>query len=383
MDITTLQQEIKTLSTELKSAVGEHAKTLTGRIDELQKQVDAIDSKAADNVRNSGSFADVELKKILEENDGVSRLLHDRKGSAVITIPAHVLETKTTVTSAAVGASTSGVLQIDRSGGIVPEARQVLRVRQLLPSRPTSLQIVDFLKVNTPMSNASPQVEGDAKHENAVTFTTASEKVKTIATWIPATKQVIDDLAELLAFLQGSLGYYVDMEEELQILSGDNTGENLHGLIPQADDFDATLLAGGWNYIDVIGWAAAQIARGKEIAPSFVILNPIDWWKIRLTKDSFGRYVLGDPMGPVNNQALFGLIPVPTTNITAGTFLVGNGEPAAVEIRDRQELTVEISTQHANFFVENKIAVRAEKRLALLCKRPDSFVTGSFSQSPA
>jgi HK97 family phage major capsid protein len=88
-------------------------------------------------------------------------------------------------------------------------------------------------------------------------------------------------------------------------------------------------------------------------------------------------------MGPVGGQTLFGLVPVPTTSILSGTFLVGNGDPAAVEIRDRQEMTVEISTQHDDYFIKNKIAIRAEKRVALVVKRPDSFVTGSFSTSPA
>lgn len=84
-----------------------------------------------------------------------------------------------------------------------------------------------------------------------------------------------------------------------------------------------------------------------------------------------------------NVQALFGLIPFPTTNIASSTFLVGSGSPETIEIRDRQETTVEISTQHSDYFTKNKIAVRAEKRLALICKRPAAFITGSFSSSPA
>jgi HK97 family phage major capsid protein len=381
MDIEMLQNEIKSLGEELKKATGEKAQELTGRIDTLQRQVDAIDSKMADRVHGSSGNKN-ELKTELEKNDDVARLIRDRKGTAILTLPTRLIDRKTLIDSTAVGAATSGVLQIDRTPGIVAEARQALRVRNLLPARPTTLQLIDFLKVNTPMIKASPQTEAQAKLENAVTFTTASERVKTIATWIPASKQVIDDLAELQAFLESSLAYYVDVEEELQMLSGDALGENLNGLITQAQAFDTTLLSGGWNYIDVVGWAAAQIAADKEIAPSFIALNPTDWWKIRLTKDTYGRYVLGDPMGPVGGQTLFGLVPVPTTSILSGTFLVGNGDPAAVEIRDRQEMTVEISTQHDDYFIKNKVAIRAEKRVALVVKRPDSFVTGSFSTSP-
>jgi hypothetical protein len=45
-------------------------------------------------------------------------------------------------------------------------------------------------------------------------------------------------------------------------------------------------------------------------------------------------------------------------------------------------LQVEVSTEHASFFVQNLVAILAEKRLALITRRPVSFVTGSFSTSP-
>jgi hypothetical protein len=68
--------------------------------------------------------------------------------------------------------------------------------------------------------------------------------------------------------------------------------------------------------------------------------------------------------------------------MAAGTFLVGSGSPAAVEIRDRMSTQIEISTEHSDYFVRNLVAVRAEKRLALLTKRPASLVSGTFTTSP-
>jgi hypothetical protein len=51
----------------------------------------------------------------------------------------------------------------------------------------------------------------------------------------------------------------------------------------------------GWNKIDIIDRAIEQVTAAKELQPTFVVLNPIDWWDIRLTKDGFGRYILGTP----------------------------------------------------------------------------------------
>jgi HK97 family phage major capsid protein len=132
----------------------------------------------------------------------------------------------------------------------------------------------------------------------------------------------------------------------------------------------------------MIGEAIIQQAVAKELTPTFVVLNPVDWGGMRLTKDSLGRYILGDPQANVLPN-LFGRVVVETTSIVAGTFLLGTGDPVGSEIRDRMETQIEISTQHADYFTKNLVAIRGEKRLALVVKRPKAFLTGSFSTSPA
>ena len=369
-----------------QKALGTVLEKTQSKITALQAQADAIDVKLAE--RKAADVPQPGVLEVLQANDSVNRLMKDRSGRAVITLEGkHVRELlgrKTTITSSAVGTATTGVLQIDRIPGITLEPRQLLTVRDLLSARPTTMQVVDFVKVNTPMAIASPQVEGSAKAENAVTFSSVSEKVRTIATWIPASKQILDDFTELMGFINSTLPYYVNLAEELQLLSGDSTGENLHGLITQAAAFSTGLLSvsKGWNKIDIVGRAIQQITAAKELDPTFVILHPNDWWEMRLTKDGFGRYILGDPQTNVR-PSLFGLDVVYTTSIANGTFLVGSGNPIASEIRDRMEMQVEISTEHQDFFTKNLVAVSGEKRVVLVVKRPNSYITGSFTTSPA
>lgn len=368
------------------------------KLTNIQTQVDAIDVKLAQKMTNDQAQGST-LIKSFKEDEGIQKLLRDRKGHAVVTIKGRdivdLMERKTIIDAVAtgsagsdtlnpVGLATTGVLQIDRIPGITPEARQVLKIRQLFTARPTTMQVVDFVKVTSPMSIASPVAEASLKPENSLTFASASERVKLIATWIPATRQVLDDFTELMSFIQSSLPYYVNLEEELQILSGDNAGEDLHGVVPQAAAFQSSLLpsaAKGWNKIDVIATAIKQINAAKEIEPTFAVISTNDWWDIRLTKDGFGRYILGDPQISVRPN-IFGLDVVPTTSMPVGTFLVGSGSPVAAEIRDRMDMQIEISTEHADYFIRNLVAIRAEKRLAMVTKRVNSFVTGSFTTSP-
>ena len=407
METPALEKQLSDLQTELKGHFDKAAeetkkygamseKTATD-MQKLQSQVDAIDTKLADRP-NQGAPTVSAFKTAFDENDAVQRLVKDRSGKAVIHFKGDAMremQRKTVLTEnvsgsigsdtgVAAGYATTGVLQIDRIAGITTEARQVLKIRNVLTARPTSLPVVDFVKVSTPLSIASPVAEGSLKPEQSLNFSSASERVKTIASWVPASRQILDDMAELMGFVRTSLPYYTDLAEEIQLLSGDGSGENLNGFIHQASAFNTGLLpsaAKGWTKIDVIGCAVEQITIAKETDPTFVVLNPKDWWDIRLTKDGFGRYILGDPQSTVRPN-IFGLDVVYTTSIASGTFLVGSGNAIAQEIRDRMEMMVEISTEHSDFFARNLIAIRGEKRLANVVKRPASYVTGSFTTSP-
>ena len=347
-------------------------------MDKLQKQVDAIDQKLAERPGPGVTNGKSALHEAIKENESVARLLRDKSGRAVIHLKADAvreMQTKTVITetysgavgngetAANVGFATTGVLPIDRTGGIVQEARRTLRVRNVLSARPTTMALVDFVRVNQPMSPASPVPETQLKPEQNVTFQAISEKVKTLASWIPASKQILDDWDELMGFLTTSLRYYTDLAEEIQLLSGDGTGENLHGLIPQATAYATTFFAaaGGYNRIDLIGAAVEQITAANELPPTFIIVNPADWWRIRLTKDGFGRYILGDPQSAAVPN-IFGLDVVPTSSIAPGSFLVGSGSPVAAEIRDRMEANVTATADPANDVVLAELLVPVSSR---------------------
>lgn len=364
--------------------------------EELQKQLNAVDEKmqAAQIKRTEGKS----LLTQMQESAALKHLVeHPPQSAKSVPLTSFMIEGpialemighKTALTSENVGGRTvTGVIPIERDSGITLEARRELRIRDILASRPTTARIIDFVKVDSPMSNAAEQSpEGTAKSENAVTFTSLSEEVRTIATWIPVSTQMLSDWGELENFLRTTLAYYLAKEVDENLLYATGAGSSIHGLIPQATAFDNGLLptngAGSYTPIDIIGWAAGQIAIANEIPPSFVVLHPEQWWQLRLTKDTQGRYILGDPWSN-GVPDLFGMTPVPTTAIANGTFLVGSGNPAAAEVRPRMEITIAIGEQHSEYFTKNLVAIRAEMRLACVTKRPASFITGSLTTSPA
>ena len=174
-------------------------------------------------------------------------------------------------------------------------------------------------------------------------------------------------------------------KEEAEILSGAGTGVHLNGLITQATAFaTATYNTGSWQRIDQLRNAKlqARLAGLGTYRPSGFVLHPTDIRAIELTKDSYGRYIVGQPLGPGTPMTLWNLPVVESDSITAGTFLVGAFD-TAVTLIDRQEIIVEISFEHSSNFVAGLATVLATERVGLAVTVPSAFVQGNFSQSPA
>lgn len=98
--------------------------------------------------------------------------------------------------------------------------------------------------------------------------------------------------------------------------------------------------------------------------------------KILLEKDSTGQYIGAGPF-TANANTIWSLPVVPTNAMTAGTFLVG-AFGIAVQIFDRTEANVQISTEDDQNFRKNLATMLCEERLALVVRRPQALIYGSY-----
>jgi HK97 family phage major capsid protein len=272
--------------------------------------------------------------------------------------------------------------QAQRLPGIVDPLVRELRIRDLLTVLPTSDKTIEYVKESGFTNAASPQVEGSAKSESSITFTSAEVTVRTIAHWSQMSRQVMDDEPQLREYIDGRMRYGLALEEEEQILAGDGTGENLDGIIENSTAYDTALTVSGDTPIDMILNAATQL-RLANAPHEGTVLNPVDWGLILKQKTeegavNRGMYVYGNPgQAPFAVTTLRGRPGVVTTAITAGNFLVGAFRMFA-RLFDRQQATVDMSTEHSDFFIKNLVAVRAEERIAVAVIREEGFVYGSF-----
>ena len=275
----------------------------------------------------------------------------------------------------------------DRLDSIYKDPDRIFTIRDLMPTGTTSSNMIEFARENVFTNNAGPQVGGSpeafenvTKPESGITFTLANEPVQTLAHFIPASKQVLDDASMLQSYINSRLMYGLKLYEETQLLSGTGSNGQLNGLITQATAWTngASSPIGITNKVDVIRDVIRQ-AHLSEYRPDAVVMHPTDWYDMEVKKvgSSDDRYVVGDPRS-VLPPVLWGLPVVATNSITSGTFLVGSFRLGA-QIWDRQQASIEVSRENSDNFVKNMVTILAEERIALTVYRTQAFITGSFS----
>ncbi len=260
-----------------------------------------------------------------------------------------------------------------RVPGIFGLPERQLTIRDLVLPGQTASSSIEYVKETGYTNNAAPVAETTAKPYSDLTFDMTSAPVRTIAHLFKASRQILDDATALRSYIDGRARYGLRFAEENQLLNGSGTGQNIHGLVPQATAFNPAFAAADETGIDRLRLAVLQVVLAEYPATAFV-LNPIDWAKIELTKDAGGNYIIGNPQGSLT-PTLWNLPVVSTQAMAAGEFLTGAFSFAA-QIFDRMEIEVLLSSENVDDFEKNMFTIRAEERLAFAVYRPESFVTG-------
>jgi HK97 family phage major capsid protein len=271
------------------------------------------------------------------------------------------------------GAGSAGTLIRPQRVGEILKPTVRVTVRDLLAQGNTTSNAIEYVRENVLTNAAAPVAENAAKPESNITFTNATANVRTIATWIRASKQVLDDAPQLQSYIDNRLIDMLAIVEDNQLLNGDGTGQNLQGLNTAATAYNRTTV--GDSAIDVLRRARTQVWLAGFAADG-IVLHPGDWEDIELAKGTDDRYLWVN----VNDGGVPRLWRMPVVETTAqaeGTFLAGAFRLAA-QVFDRQDATVEVFEQDADNVTTNRVTIRAEERLALAIYRPTAFVKGTF-----
>jgi len=256
-----------------------------------------------------------------------------------------------------------------RLGRIEPGVGRPLNVIDLFAQGDTRNNSVPYMRETTTTNAAAETAEAAAKPESALAFTEIDEPVRTIATVLPITAQLLEDVSASRAYVEGRLAYFVRQRLDAQVLTGDGAAPNLRGILnrislqTQAKGVDPTP--------DAIGKAMDLIRVNGGYEPDGIVMHPSDWQDVRHLRTADGIYIWGSPADS-NPARIWGLPVAVSTAITQGTALVGAFRTAAM-LFWRSQMQIAISDSHDDFFVKNKLMLRAEVRVALACFREEAF----------
>jgi len=212
--------------------------------------------------------------------------------------------------------------------------------------------------------------------------TAVTEALSKIAGFIKESDELVEDLPFLKTAIDGRLLYQLNLFIEDQLLNGSGSAGNLRGLLNrvgiQTEVRGST--AAGDNAQDTIFRAITKVQTGSGLTADGIVINPADYQTLRLSKDANGQYFGGGFFagqygngGIMEQPPLWGLRTVVTPAIAVGTTLVGAFGQAG-SVVSKGGIRVDATNTEGNDFTNNRLTIRAERRMALAVRRPAAFV---------
>jgi HK97 family phage major capsid protein len=362
----------------IESATGKADETLKGEIKNLTEQFNArMDQMEVARQKQFESSAPKSFKSSLIESVKNGALEGMIKGHA----NAASFEIKADMTTAA--DFTGEVIAADRVAGIKFDPTRSLHMRSIIPVGSTSSDVVRFIKESGYSDGTATKAEGATLGQSDFDLSAVDANVQKIGAYFRISEEMLADTPALASFVSVRASEKLLAVEDNQILNGNGTAPNLSGIIT-----DGTVFAEGSfadsiesaNEFDVLVVALNQLAL-SEYQANYIVLNPSDFHKILLLKDTQNNY-LKDQVYAGLQPSFMGVPVIVNTAIAAGTFLTGNFAQGS-QLWTRDNLAVTFHREDGTNVRDGFVTVRVQERIALTNYLPKAFVKGSFATAKA
>jgi len=285
------------------------------------------------------------------------------------------LDLKVDTTIAGDYTGTRALTELDPEVNVI--TRPIRRIREISNVAPTNSKAVTYVQQTTQSTSAFVN-EGTAKSNGQLQYQEVTVNVTKVAGLIKISKEMLADLSFMRGEVNRDLMESVEQNIDNGLLNGNGTAPNLNGVINQATTWTAGTFAGtitNATIIDVLRVAKSNI-EASNFTPTHIVLHPEDVAKIELAKSTNGEYTypVFYNLGQVPNMILSGMIVVPSKNMTAGTFLVGDFSKFHVKVREDINMTIGYDQDD---FSRNMVSMIVEARLCSYVKAND---TGAFQK---
>lgn len=266
--------------------------------------------------------------------------------------------------------TTSGVsayaTTFDRN--VVEAARTPLVIRDLFGAEQISGSTLVYLVEGA--IEGAPAVTNEGAAKPQVHFKDPTPKtvsLSKIACHIKESDEYINDYAFLASAINGRLLYQLGLVEQNKLVYD---LLNTSGI--QSDTTHWTNVSTATAIADLILQGLMDVQDQSGFAADAIVLNPADWYTLRVAKDGQSRYYGEGFFGSQNIPNLWGVPVCVTAAVNSGQIIVGAFKTCASVVTNGG-VRVESTNSDQDDFIKNLMTIRAEERLALAVRRPVGF----------
>tara|TARA_R110000824_G_scaffold282428_1_gene470688 strand:+ start:2207 stop:3379 length:1173 start_codon:yes stop_codon:yes gene_type:complete len=347
----------------VKSEVTEMSNKLNERLDAFE-----VANKKQFNANKKMTFKSALSEAI--ENGAIEGITKGNSRSARFEIKADMT----------VGADFTGeVIPADRVAGYKFDPTRPVHIRQLLSLGSTQSDVVRYVKESGYSNGAAVTAEGVTLTQSDFDMTAVDANVKKIGTYFRISEEMLADTPQLTSYLSARAPEKLLDVEDVNIL----TGNDLGGIVNSAPAFAAGSYADtveSANQFDVIVAALNQLSLLNYNADT-ILLNPTDFHKILLLKDTTNNYIKDAAYGGLQ-PVFMGVKVVLNSAIAAGDFLIGNFG-IGTQLWVREGVNIEFFREDGTNVRDGFVTVRVSERIALTNYLPNAFVKGQFATAQA
>lgn len=266
--------------------------------------------------------------------------------------------------------STSGVSAFattyDRT--VVEAARTPLVIRDLFGSETISGSTLIYLVEGA--IEGAPAATSEAAAKPQVHFADPTPKtvnLAKIAAFIKESDEYIDDYAFLASAINGRLLYQHGLVVQNKLVYDLSQTSGI-----QTDTTNWTSGTTAAGFADLLLKAAMDVQEQSGFAADAFVINPTDWYNLRIGKNGSSEYYGGGYFGAQAIPNLWGIPVCVSTAVSAGTAIAGAFKTCG-SVVNKGGVRIEAVNTDQDDFVKNLMTIRCEERLALAVRRPKGF----------
>ena len=366
------------VNNEVDTVIKGEVKNLTEKHSEIVERLDKMEvENKKDNFDNVYRTKSEVFGDALNKSESFKAMKGGSVGNASLELKADVL-----ISSDFAGANSArDAAGVQRVEGIKRDPSNVTNMMGIIPVGSTSSNVIRYVKESAYTDNAANVAEGAAPTDSEFQLTAEDAVVQKTSAVMTISQEMLDDTPALSSYLSQRLPAKINTVIDDQLIGGSGSSPNLLGLM----NGGTTFAAGGFanaiesaQELDVLYVAMNQLAL-SNYAANGIVLNPTDFHKIALLKDTTNEYLRGNSLVSADGFFRINGVPVYMNNkMAAGNFVVADFSQAS-QVWQREGLRVDFGYENNDNFDKYLVSVRGIARIAHSIYLPKAFVKGAFS----